>query len=87
MQLTPPPSETPFSNYTFTQVIMPNPMYVSCCWLIFNLKNISLQKEDAGGRVCCIKGLLWMQVLKMGSAKKAAGVGTPRGAWMNKTPC
>lgn len=56
-QLTPRPSETPFGNYTFTQVIKPNPMYVSCCWLIFNLKNISLRKEDAGGRVCCIQGL------------------------------
>lgn len=54
VQLTSPPSETPFSNYTFTQVIMPKPMYVSCCWLIFNLKNVSLRKEDAGRRVCCI---------------------------------
>lgn len=52
-KLTPLPLEISFSNYIFTQVIMSNTIYVSCCWLIFNLQNTSLQKEGAGGWVCC----------------------------------
>jgi len=36
---------------------MPNPVHASCCWLIFNFNNTSLQKEDAGGRVRRIRGL------------------------------
>lgn len=54
---------------------------------MFNLKNTNLRKEDAGGWGVLYLRALWMQVLKMRSAKKAAGFETPCGAWMNKMPC
>lgn len=41
----------PFS--TQPEFVLRVAICVSCCWQMFDIKNVSLQKEDAGGQMCC----------------------------------